>query len=155
VLQQATALAEAGAHALLLETFTNPLDAALATGMAAATGRPVVACLTPGDTFHALEAAMTLAAAGAAGIGLNCVTPEAMLPACRALRNATNLPLWMKPSAGLPRRVGERLVYDMTPEEFADGCMELLRAGADFIGGCCGAGPAHIAALGRRMKSFA
>lgn len=151
-LQQATTLVEAGADALVLETFTSLTDAAIATGLAAAVGQAVIACVTIADERQAPAIAAVLERAGAAALGLNCLTPGEMLPVCRALREATDLPLWMKPSAGLPRRAGDRFVYDMTPDEFADGAMALVEAGANFIGGCCGAGPDHIRAVAERLE---
>lgn len=155
VLQQASALVAAGADALVLETFTDLWEAASATRMVASTGRPVITCLSPVGAFDAPQVVATLVATGASGIGLNCMTPAEMLPMCRALRPATDVSLWVKPSAGIPHIGDGQLSYDMTPETFADGCMELMRAGAQYIGGCCGAGPAHIRALRERLHQGA
>lgn len=42
---------------------------------------------------------------------------------------------------------------DMGPEAYADFAQDWASNGATLIGGCCEVGPAHIAALARRLKS--
>jgi 5-methyltetrahydrofolate--homocysteine methyltransferase len=39
------------------------------------------------------------------------------------------------------------------PEQFAEQTLELIKAGANFVGGCCGTSPEFIAAIRRRMKT--
>jgi homocysteine S-methyltransferase len=51
------------------------------------------------------------------------------------------------PNAGLPERVGGRLVYTTGPEYFAAYASQFLEAGVRIVGGCCGTGPAHISAM--------
>lgn len=155
--EQARALAEAGAEALVVETMSDLVEAVIAVRAARETGRPVVACMSfsagpehdrtlAGVTPE--QAAEALAAAGAQAIGANCGEgPAAMLPVCRRLRAATALPLWIKPNAGLPQLTEAGYVYSMTPQEFAELGLVLVEAGADFIGGCCGTNPAFICAL--------
>ena len=46
---------------------------------------------------------------------------------------------------------GGRLVYPVGPEEMAAGALELIDAGAVMVGGCCGAGPRHVAAMGQAL----
>jgi 5-methyltetrahydrofolate--homocysteine methyltransferase len=64
------------------------------------------------------------------------------------LRAATDLPIWVKPNAGLPKLEGGRIIYDVTPTQFATGVKNLLEAGANMVGGCCGTSPAFIEAIG-------
>ncbi len=100
------------------------------------------------------QAASALAAAGADVIGANCGNGAAgFLPICERLRAATPLPVWIKPNAGVPKLVEGRAVYTdrPTPVEFAALGGHLVTAGADFIGGCCGTGPAFIRALARAV----
>jgi methionine synthase I (cobalamin-dependent) len=156
-LEQARALAEAGAEALVVETMSDLAEAVIAVRAARETGRPVVACMSfSGGPEHDRtlagvtpeQAAEALAAAGAQAIGANCGEgPAAMLPICRRLRAATPLPLWIKPNAGLPQLREAGYVYSMTPQQFAELGLVLVEAGADFIGGCCGTNPAFICAL--------
>ena len=66
------------------------------------------------------QAAAGLTEAGADVIGANCGQGIAgYVPICRRLSAATDLPLWIKPNAGLPELVDGRTVYRTTPEEFA------------------------------------
>jgi methionine synthase I (cobalamin-dependent) len=99
------------------------------------------------------QAARELAAAGADAIGANCgVGIAAYVPVCRRLRAATDLPIWIKPNAGLPLVVADKLVYQATPESFAEQVPALVTAGASFIGGCCGSNPDFIQAVRRRLS---
>jgi 5-methyltetrahydrofolate--homocysteine methyltransferase len=68
------------------------------------------------------------------------------------MRAVTTLPIWMKANAGLPEIVDGKTVYHQTPEKFAESAMELLAAGANFIGGCCGTTPDYIRVLRERVK---
>ncbi len=155
--EQARALADAGADAIVIETMSDPAEAKLAVAAAAATGLPVVACMTfdsgrehdrtiMGTTPE--EAAGVLTAAGADVVGANCGQgAEGYIAICKRLRAATDLPLWMKPNAGLPEIVDGRLHYSETPQSFASQAKALVAAGASFIGGCCGTSPDFIREL--------
>jgi 5-methyltetrahydrofolate--homocysteine methyltransferase len=50
------------------------------------------------------------------------------------------VPVVAKPSPGLPGAV-------LPPAAFAAAVEPAVRAGARLVGGCCGAGPGHVAAL--------
>jgi methionine synthase I (cobalamin-dependent) len=155
--EQARALASAGPDALVVETMADLQEAQLAVRAACETGLPVVACMTFGAgrngdrTIMGVspeQSAEALAAAGAGVIGTNCGNgPAELRPVCDRLRAATGLPLWVKPNAGRPQVENGATVYPTTPEEFAAQALELAAAGANFIGGCCGTGPAFIRAL--------
>jgi methionine synthase I (cobalamin-dependent) len=158
--EQAEAVAEALADGIVVETMTALPEAVLAVRAARETGLPVIASLvagigtepgrlTTGETIEA--AAEVLEAEGATAIGLNCMTAGEMQPLCERLAEATRLPLWMRPNAGLPELVEGRPVYWLTPEEFAAQALALVDAGARFIGGCCGVGPAHVGMLNRAL----
>ena len=62
-------------------------------------------------------------------------------------RLETDQPLFARPNAGTPTRVGDRWVYPLTPEKMAERLPELLEAGVSLVGGCCGTTPEHIAAM--------
>lgn len=159
--EQAKALAEAGADALLVESMGDVEEAKLAVAAAKATGLPVVASLvydtgqdhdrtmmgtTPEDDARALEAA------GADVVGANCGRGIADFVAiCRRMRAATSLPLWMKANAGLPELVLGRTLYRTTAEEFASHVPALVAAGAAFVGGCCGTSPDFVREIASRL----
>jgi 5-methyltetrahydrofolate--homocysteine methyltransferase len=155
--EQARTLAEAGADAIVIETMSDPAEARLAVAAVAATGLPVVACMTfdsgrdhdrtmMGTTPE--EAAAALTAAGADVVGANCGQgAEGYVGISRRLRAATDLPLWIKANAGLPQVSNGGLHYSETPQSFAGHAHALVEAGASFIGGCCGTTPEFIREL--------
>ena len=53
----------------------------------------------------------------------------------------------IQPNAGLPSRVGERLMYLSSPAYMADYAARMIAAGARMVGGCCGTTPQHIRAM--------
>ena len=93
-------------------------------------------------------AAKTLTEAGADAMGMNCGRGIAdSIVLCERLRMSTPLPIWVKPNAGLPQLVDGKVVYRETPEEFASYIPALVKAGASFLGGCCGTTPDFIRAI--------
>jgi homocysteine S-methyltransferase len=157
---QAAALAEGGADLMLLETFADldTLLAALAAAKAAC-ALPVVAQLVlpaQGGALAAPRAAgalRALAEAGADAAGFNCgAGPHKALELLRGL-GPLPVPLTLFPNAGYPERAGDRLLYDSSPEYFAQAMLECAAHGARLLGGCCGTGPAHIAALRRLLDA--
>jgi methionine synthase I (cobalamin-dependent) len=85
--------------------------------------------------------------AGASAVGANCgVGIAEYVPICRRLLSATDLPVWIKANAGLPQVEGGRITYRTAPAQFAAHLPDLLRAGANFVGGCCGTDPEFIRA---------
>ena len=104
-----------------------------------------------GDTAE--QFARQLTDAGADAIGANCgdLDPAQTAEVVALLRAETDLPLAAQPNAGKPRLVGDRTVFDMEPEPFADGVARCIQAGARLAGGCCGTTPEHIRAIRRRI----
>jgi 5-methyltetrahydrofolate--homocysteine methyltransferase len=87
---------------------------------------------------------------GVAALGVNCgrdIRMEDIIEIVRRYRDHTDLPLFARPSAGTPTRVGGQWVYQQTPEDMTAHLPELLEAGVSMVGGCCGTAPAHIAAF--------
>jgi methionine synthase I (cobalamin-dependent) len=155
--EQARALAEGGADALVVETMSDLAEARVAVEAAKTTGLPVVACMVfdtgknkdrtmMGSTPE--QAAAGLVEAGADVVGANCgVGIESYVAICRRLKAATDRPIWIKANAGLPELEGGKTVWKMTPEAFAGFVPQLIEAGAGFIGGCCGTTPDFIRAV--------
>ena len=160
--QQAAALAAARADALVVETMSDLEEAKLAVAAAHATGLPVVASMVfdsgkdkdrtmMGTTPETV--AVALAEAGADVIGANCgLGMDGYIPIARRLRAATQLPIWIKPNAGLPDLTDGKITYRTTPEEFATKATMLREAGVAFVGGCCGTSPAFVAALAHSLR---
>jgi len=160
--EQADVLAEAGADAIVLETMSDLEEAKLALAAAKKTGLPVVASMVfdsgkqldrtmMGATVE--QVARELTEAGADVLGANCGQgPASYVAICRRLRAAAEVPLWIKPNAGLPHMEHGQTVYQTKPEEFAEYACQLVAAGARFVGGCCGTGPDFIQAIAQRVR---
>jgi len=153
--EQAKALAAGGVDAIVCETMTELAEILAAIrAVKDATGLPVVASMTfdsgpEGDRtvmgVSAAEAAERLTEAGADAVGCNCGTGiDHYIKIAGILRQHTDLPVWVKPNAGLPELHEGKVVYREGPDEFAAKVPALLEAGANFVGGCCGTTPAHI-----------
>ena len=155
-LEQARALKDSGVDGLVLETMTDLAEARVALAAAREMGLPVVASMVfRGGGVTPEEAARELTAAGADVIGANCGAGIAGYASiCRRLRAATDRPIWIKPSAGLPDVVDGRAAYRMTPTEFAAYVPELVEAGAAYVGGCCGTGPEFVRAMGQTISEL-
>jgi 5-methyltetrahydrofolate--homocysteine methyltransferase len=88
-------------------------------------------------------------AAGAAAVGVNCVSPGSALDLFASRAHARlRLPLVAKPSPGLPGAL-------RSPKAFAAAVRPALRAGIGLAGGCCGATGEHLRALGVEMRASA
>jgi len=163
--EQARALAEAGADAIVVETMADLTEARLAVTAALETGLPVVASMVfdsgrnKDRTMMGVtpeQAARDLSAVGAHVIGANCGQGiVGYVEICRRLHAATDRPIWIKPNAGLPEMVEGKAVYRVTPAEFASYVPALLEAGASFVGGCCGTTPDFIRAIASALRASA
>jgi 5-methyltetrahydrofolate--homocysteine methyltransferase len=163
--EAAVALARGGVDAIHLETFffLGELEAAL-LGVLAATELPISCSMTfekKGATImgNPVEAfAVEIEALGEGRVvmlGVNCGTgPVEAEYLVERLCAATQLPVLVKPNAGQPKLVGNRTVYDVSPEAFAASARRWLQAGAKVVGGCCGTTDAHIRALAEVVKEW-
>jgi methionine synthase I (cobalamin-dependent)/5,10-methylenetetrahydrofolate reductase len=153
------ALVEGGVDLLVFETFgaLGELELAVRVARDVAPDLPVVASLTFDDESNPEDAAAaavaTLAPLGVTAIGANCGSgPQPIRRVARQLAQQEGAPAiaaW--PNAGLPQRVGGRLVYTSGPEYFAESAVRMVEDGIAILGGCCGTGPAHIAGLRARL----
>lgn len=154
--EQAAALAEGGADLIKIETQHDIEEACAAIRAAkAATGLPVFCSFAfnaRGRTMMGLrpdDAARRVLEAGADVVGANCGDgPAAIVAALEAMRDATPLPLMVQSNAGIPQMGhGSETVWDVTPEGMAEHAREFRALGARVFAGCCGTGPAFIAAM--------
>ena len=155
--EQADAQAHAGADGIIVETMIDITEAAIAAKAARRTGLPVIASMVfdsgvdKDTTLMGVtpEAAVDeFAKIGVNGVGANCGQGiEGYIPICRRLRAATDLPIWMKPNAGLPEIIDEETIFYTTAEEFVKFVPDLIEAGANFIGGCCGSDQSFVSAI--------
>jgi len=164
--RQAAALQQGGVDALCLETMADLDEACLAIRAAkAATGLEVACTFTfektaAGEfrTMMGVSPAEMVAAvkeAGADVIGTNCGNGfEQMIEIVREIRRVdTTTPVLVHANAGRPVYRDGQTVFPETPEAMAAQVGELLRSGANIVGGCCGTGPAHIRALAQAIRA--
>ncbi|MBN1532081.1 MAG: homocysteine S-methyltransferase family protein [Spirochaetes bacterium] len=159
--EQAEAQRAAGADGIIVETMMDVVEARIAVAAAKRTGLPVVGSMVfdsgkdktrtmMGNTPE--QAVQELAQAGADAVGANCGQGiEGFIVICGRMKAATDLPLWMKPNAGLPEMEGGEVVYRTSPQEFARHVPPLVEAGALFIGGCCGTSEEYIREIIRAL----
>jgi homocysteine S-methyltransferase len=160
--QQISALAEGGVDLLSIETHSDikEIECAIAAARSAAPDLPILASFTftqddrtpLGDSPE--DVARRLAELDVDAIGSNCSQgPSQVLRIITAMRPfARGVPLAAMPNAGGPARVGGRIHYPATPEYFAEHAAAFLGAGVSILGGCCGTGPDHIAAMARALR---
>ena len=89
----------------------------------------------------------TLEPLGVDALGINCTGYEEILMALDILKKNTNLPIMIKANLGIPKKVGEELIYDKTLEEFKNLSKRAIEKGVNIIGGCCGTTPEYIRAI--------
>ena len=63
----------------------------------------------------------------------------------------TDKPITAYANSGFPEYLDGRYIYRATPDYFAAMAQEMVAAGANLVGGCCGTTPEHIAALSRAI----
>jgi 5-methyltetrahydrofolate--homocysteine methyltransferase len=161
-LEQARALVDGGADAIIVETQTALEELEIAVRAARQAGAPVVIGSIAFDkmldedqvrTMMGVSpeaAAERMAAWGVDLLGLNCGTGVDMTMAAdvvRRYRSVSGLPAMAQPNAGQPVLEDFKVVYKETPEQMAAGLPALLEAGARIVGGCCGSTPGHIRRL--------
>jgi methionine synthase I (cobalamin-dependent) len=161
-LEQAEALSSGGADGIVIETMTDLAELSVAMRAAKSTGLTVAASMvfdsgvknesvmtgiTPEEAVAAMETEGIDIVATNCGRGI-----EEFLPICKRYRAVTDLPIWIKPNAGLPKMINGRAVYTMSPEEFAAYMPALVEAGANFVGGCCGTNPEFIRAVVESLR---
>ena len=102
-----------------------------------------------------IETAVTmLEGLGVDALGFNCsLGPKELLPMVEELRQWTDLPMILKPNAGLPDPATG--AYTITPEEFAEEMAPAAELGVQIMGGCCGTTPDFIRALSGKLADRA
>jgi 5-methyltetrahydrofolate--homocysteine methyltransferase len=167
--EQAAALVEGGADAIIIETQTSleelsiGIQAARAAGSRCIIGSMAYDVTLDGSTFRTMmgiepeRAAEFMEEHGAHIVALNCGTGMEMERARDAVeryKKVTSLPVMVQPNAGKPQLINMKVVYDETPEQMAKGLLPLLESGANIIGSCCGSTPDHIRAFRKGMDEF-
>ena len=163
--EQLVALEKGGADAACIETM-SALDEATAAIKAAreSTGLEVIATFTFEKTVKGdyrtmmgvspADAAKACVEAGANIIGANCGNGiDRMIEIVTEIRKvAPTTPILVHANAGLPKNVDGVDVFPDTPEKMGQMVVNLVKAGANIIGGCCGTTPVHITAMKKALS---
>lgn len=163
--ERIAALAETDADLLAFETFPSGIEVRAVAGLLAEefTDRETwisVSCRDGGHLWDGTpveEVATMLGDHPVVGaIGVNCVDPGHAAELIARIGGAASVKAVMVyPNAGQgwDAAAGRWRGAD-TPEEFADRAGGWIAAGASIVGGCCQAGPGHIAELARRFSKL-
>ena len=151
--EQIGILKDSGVDLIVAETMIN-IEETLAAVDAASTvcELPIMCTMTvdaDGSIFsggNAIEAAVSLEAAGADAVGVNCsVGPDQLVSVIRNIKENVSIPVIAKPNAGMPFIDDNgNAVYSMNAPDFARHVKALIDAGAGIVGGCCGTTPEYI-----------
>ena len=164
-MQQVIALADGGADAICIETISSCAEAVLAIRAAKEnTSLPIICTFTFESMamgFRTMmgvtptKAALSAVEAGADIVGANCGNGIAdMIAIAGEIRSAVPAtPILIHANAGVPVLEFGKTVFKDTPAYMASRVQELIDAGANIIGGCCGSTPAHIAAIANTVKA--
>jgi homocysteine S-methyltransferase len=159
-LEQAEALLEGGADAILLETFADLSELRLAYEAVETLGAPVLAYKTFAEDGETLaeglpeRAAREISSWGADLTGANCtVGPQRMVEIIGQMADGAGA-VAAFPNPGLPQLVSGHIRFQRDVDHFAEYGVKLAEAGARLVGGCCGTTPAHVKALSRALRDF-
>lgn len=89
-------------------------------------------------------------------VGVNCVKPEVVGAAIRALKTGTDKPIVVYPNSGETWDARDESWHgDAGHQSLATLAPEWIAAGARLMGGCCRVGPQDIAALAQALSAGA
>ena len=161
---QVSVLLEAGADLIIFETFldADEMSDALAAKLDLTREIPAICSFASAAEGHLStglplqEAFNHMRAQGAEVVGVNCLQgPQATVRVLQHISVAPGDLLSAFPNAGYPRYVDGRFLYNPDPAYFARVARELVAEGARLVGGCCGTGPAQIAAMAEAIRGLA
>ena len=157
--EQAEALVSAGVDAVIIETQTALEELGIGVEAAKNAGAPCIIgsmaydVTTDGSEIRTMmgidpeKGAAFMRDAGVDIMALNCGTGIDVGWAGRAVKRyqgVSDLPTMAQPNAGQPVLEKMKVVYKQTPEEMVAELPDLLAAGVNIVGGCCGSAPEHI-----------
>jgi 5-methyltetrahydrofolate--homocysteine methyltransferase len=177
--EQANGLLAGGVDGFIIETMTALDEAKIATeAVKSVCGKlPLFVSFAfdrVGSDFRTMmgvdvtSAVAKMVSLGVDAVGFNCgtasldeyveltnrfVSTVKALEKTRATRDERRVTIFAEPNAGRPELIDGRAVYEVSPEDFAAAAARIHSAGVNIIGGCCGTGPKHIAAVSRKLRA--
>lgn len=159
--EQARGLVDGGVDLLWIETMSDLEEVRAAVeGIRLVTELPVCATMsfdTNGRTMMGVTPAQAIRVMkewGLYAVGGNCGNgiTEIENVIYSMHREAPEVRLIAKANAGIPQWRNNELYYDASPSIMGQHAQHVRALGASFIGGCCGNGPEHIAAIADALK---
>ncbi|MCR4606041.1 MAG: homocysteine S-methyltransferase family protein [Eubacterium sp.] len=155
-------MVDAGVDGFAIETMVSLAEARAALiAVKENSDLPVLVTLTFENDGRSLfgsspaAAVSVLQAMGADAVGMNCsFGPEEMKPLIRETLEYAEVPVVVKPNAGLPKLVEGKTVYSLDALNFGIQMKEIAELGVGIIGGCCGTTPDHIKELVNATKEL-
>ena len=160
---QSRVLSDSGVDLLLVETQFDLCEASAAVkGALSASDLPVICSFSFDRGTRTMmgvspkQFADEMNTSGISVIGINCgKSLDDNHLALIELADATELPIWFKPNAGLPKLdENGQPFYDISPEKMADYVGGWIDAGAMIVGGCCGTSPDHLKAIAGEVDRY-
>jgi len=165
--EQSMALEAGGVNAIMVETMTDLDEACIAVKAARENTACEVFCTMTfdkiaGGDFRTMmgispaEMAVALVEAGANLIGTNCGNGIGdMIGVVKEIRSVNpDIPVLVHANAGRPCFADGLTTYPESPEDMASRVNEIIAAGANIVGGCCGTTPEHISKVSEVVKSL-
>jgi len=162
---QAVALEAGGADAIIVETMSAMDESELAILAAKEnTQLPVICTFTfekgESDEYYTMmgvtpkDMTNALLALNVDIIGTNCGNGIAgMVDIVREIRDAApETPILVHANAGVPFVKDGETVFPESPKEMSAMVPQLIQAGANIVGGCCGTTPEHISAIKKSVQ---
>jgi 5-methyltetrahydrofolate--homocysteine methyltransferase len=166
VKMQVEALVEGGVDAIIIETQMALEETALGVEVAKELGAPCIIASLAYDRSHdgsmyktmmgvaPDRAAEFLSDIGVDILALNCGSGVDMSVAESVIseyRETADCFTMAQPNAGLPVLENFKAVYKQTPQDMVATLDNLLKAGVNIVGGCCGSTPDHIRAIREKV----
>lgn len=162
---QAVALCEGGADALIIETMSDLDEALIAVRACRENTKAEVICTmtfeqTGENAYHTMmgitpaQMAAALIAEGVHILGANCGNGmKKMIGIVEEIRSINSeIPVLIHANAGTPVYQDGKTIFPESPDEMAGYVSALIGAGANIIGGCCGTTPEHIRKVSEIIK---
>ena len=162
---QIKGLSDGGADAILMETMSDADEARIDIDAAKAVTDKEIICtftfsLTGANEYRTMmgispaDSVAMLRDAGADIVGANCGNGTAgMIEIVKEIRSVnTEIPVLVHANAGLPVLKDGVSVFPESPDEMAGQISDLIAAGANIVGGCCGTTPDHITRIAKLVR---
>jgi len=157
--EQARGLVEGGVDLILIETQYDLVELLCCIqGIRQVSDISVIATMTFNKTQRGYftimgvdfpQFAAEMAKQAISAIGANCsLDSKDMSDFVRVMREATDLPLIVQANAGQPEMVSDGSVtYSQLLDDYVQYIPEMVKNGANIVGGCCGTDPDYISAM--------